>query len=402
MKRKPIKPYVLGLDIGASKICAVICEIDRDHQYEVKAIGTSITSGFEKGVIVSINELKKSIQRAIQRVQHTAGVLPTEVVANVPMHRMYFLHSSATLSSSEECGQISEQDRISCIKNASLIPTEKTLRLLHMIPSEYRVDYTVVQNPVGVFGQRLEVDTHLLFAQNDIIVKMAKILKELGFHVSGLMYDGLASAQILTTEDERREGIATLDIGGRYTRLNIFRNGQLQHTVSIPIGGMSITSDIAQCLKISMEEAERIKIIHGQAACDRKTIDNKIEILVDTEFKSEITKGYLCQIIQARIMELCNLLKRDIVFDWSDIPEIVLFGGGGLMKEMPHLIQYSLNKPVRLGSPQHRKHMLDSLSSIVALGVIDYSLAHKAIAFKFEKKLDFAQLFSKLFWDYFQ
>lgn len=373
---------IMGLDIGSSKVCAVICEIDKQNHITFRGVGTSVTSGIEKGKITSAQNLKHSIKHAMDRAVISAGVKPSRVLTNLPLHRMVVMRNTGvkTIQNQE---YILNEDVTDAIKKAKQVPKLTNHTVLHAIPLAFRVDGVDVSNPTGKQGTHLEIDSNIILADAEGIRQLRDCLTEFSLKVSGFLYDPLSLGYLLLTEEERNKGALLLDIGCQFTKSTLFRKGKLQQSQLLPIGGDTITSDLSKCLNISTHEAERLKIIYGNVCLDQVGEEESIQMSKGSSSET-IKQRYLCQIIEARVDELLELASREIDIKKAD--KIVLCGEGAQLRGITEYVARRFGKPIRFGLPDEMQNKNNQLSYAVALGNIMYTVSIGAISFISEPK----------------
>ena len=372
--------YIMGIDIGSAKICVSICSIEADQELNLMGVGTSVTAGIKKGLITDTEELLRSLERAVKRAEREAQVRPTRVICNIPSHGMQFVQNVGILLSKEPTGQISESERAECVRRSRNVVKAPDQKIIHAIPISYKVDGTIVQNPVGVFGQTLEVQTHVILAHSETLLLLTQILRDLNLRIGGLAYDLLASSQIYLTEEERRQGVLLLDIGGQFTKAGLFRHGVLQHSTVLPIGGDTFTQDLSACLKIAHPEAERLKILYGDLSLSRVDPAETIEITTKDNGRKTIKKQLVCQILEARAQEVIKLLDPQFS-DLNATDAVVLGGAGALLKGFGELLQRDIPNAVREGLPDPVQSIIESSSYSASIGLVLYALRTRAITF---------------------
>lgn len=372
---------VLGLDVGSHKVCAVVSEIDTEGEIHILGLGSSVISGVTRGRIDDIDEFYRSIERAVRRASRDAEFIPQKVVATIPYHRLQFVRNIGVLLSKEETGQVSESDFTECIRRSRNVVKSQDQTMVHAIPSSHRVDGVDVQHPVGVFGKNLEVETLVVLADSDAILSQTRVLKGLNFHITGLVYDGIATSQLYLTEKERQEGAVLFDIGGRHTLVSIYKDDILQDSILIPIGGETFSRDIAECLKISLPEAERLKVLYGDVMLNRITSSQTIEATTQETGKKEIKTLLLCQILEARLSELLQLTQKQLPAAFEPHYTFVLGGGGGRLKGAVDYIEQKYSIHIREGLPVALKDSLEDTQYATSLGLILYALKTRALTF---------------------
>lgn len=371
---------ILGLDIGDSKICAVVCEVDAKREVHLRGVGTSISSGLSKtGTIEDPEELCRSVDRAIRRATRDAAIKPTRVITNIPVYQMQFVRSVGVVLSKETSGCISESDRVECIRRTQHVSKSTDQKVVHIIPLVYRVDGQVVENPVGVSGHNLEVETLVVLAPEETVRLLTHVLKNLQLHISGIMYDGIATGQIMLTRQERQAGSVLCDIGGRYTKVSVYKDNILCHAGIIPIGGETFSRDVAQCLKVTLPEAERLKILNGDVLLNRVNAQDVIEITTQDIGRRAIKKLLVCQILEARLAELIRLTRKSFPEVFESKYQFVVSGGGAQLPGIAEYIENHFTIPVRDGLPDEMAGALDDPHFATAIGLVLYAVRIKAV-----------------------
>ncbi|MFC1770901.1 cell division protein FtsA [Candidatus Margulisiibacteriota bacterium] len=387
---------IIGLDIGSSKIRTVICEINSVGEINLRKMGSSVSTGITKGLINDPNQLSKAIERSISRANCNLSSKPSSIITNIPLHKTKSIQNMGFVLSKEQSGQISEYEKIECIRRSKNIIKSPDQRVLHVVPLFFKIDGNQIHNPIGAFGNNLEVQTHIILGNTENISNLNYAIKELQFHICGIVYDILANAQVSLTEDERKKGAILIDMGSRFTKVGIFYNNLLYNSFVIPIAGETITSDIAYCLKASIPEAERIKILHGKNN-ETAEVADKFIISTKDNTRQEIEKKFLCRIIDARIQELFNIIKEKIDLPNKADYQVVLTGGTAALSSTEKICGSIFNHPIRTGLPESIKSSIPNQEYSSAIGLVIYGLKTGAIAFPPPKKKSFLhKMFNKL------
>ena len=375
----------IGLDIGSSKICAVMCDIQHDHSIDIKGVGTSSSAGLHNGDITHLKNLQTSIKQAISRAEHDSGYTSKRILVNIPALGLEFLHHTGMLVSKSDTGQITKADQIECIKRSKNISFKTDQRLLHAIPLLYKVEDVLVQSPVGVFGRRLEVQSHLIFSKLSLLNGIHKILKDYDFSIKGMLFCSHALSQVLLHEYERSQGCFLFDIGGSSSKISFIKHNRIHYSVITPMGGNIITKDIATCLNISFSEAERLKILYGSLALNCINPQETIDILCATHGRKKIKLLLLCQIIESRIRELSNFLLKKIPLISDSSYNVIIAGGGSLQKGLLLFLKHYLNRNTRESSLDS-KSLMGNTSYHTAIGMVLYAIKTHAIDYSDVKR----------------
>ncbi len=349
-----------GVDIGSSKICGVICELTSTGEMLIKGVGSSISSGLHKGEIVNPEELKRSIQRAFRRAERDAGVRPEKILTTIPIKGIHFeLNSGFTVL--QEDFPISEEDSQECLKRSRMVVKSLNQTLLHVIPVYYKVDGAKVYSPHGLSGHNLEIQSHLIFGDTRNLQKLTHIFRQIDLRIDGIVYDPLGSSLMFSTKEEREKGILLIDMGARFTKINLFKNNVLVKGGIIPIGGDTFTMDLAFCLNLSLSEAERLKILYSDVRERRSP---------------------MAEIVNARFLEWIRLIKTNI--PRLDFPPFsaVLLGGGTYLRGLPEKCEEFLGLPLRHGLSEKTRSLVDKIEYATAMGIILYGLNSHAIRYE--------------------
>jgi cell division protein FtsA len=376
---------IMGLDIGSNKVSVAICQIDIGGNVHILGLGTSVAAGMNKGKIEDIDDLYRSIERAILRASRDAGLKPTRVVASILPYRLQCVKNIGVLLSKEDTGQISDLDKRECIRRSKNVVTAQDQTMVHVIPNVFRVDGVDVQNPVGVFGKKLEVETLVVMADSDCIINQTRILKGLQLHISGLMTDVLASAEIYLTKDERQHGAVLCDIGGQFTKIAMFKHGLLTQSAIIPIGGDTFSKDVSACIKITLPESERLKILYGDVSLSRVDPYETIDAATKETGKKPIKRLLLSQILEARALELLKLIQQQIPDAFDPSLKFVLCGGGSQLRGLAGLIELKYSMNIREGLPEDVHGVVSSPLSATAVGLVMYGLKTGAVGYHFTR-----------------
>ena len=371
--------FIMGIDVGSAKICVAICEISSEGDLDLKGVGTSISSGIKRGKVIDHEDLSRSIGRAIDRAERQAGMRPNHVVANVPLAGMQFVHNSGFVLSKSESGHITELEKVEGIKRSKNIPKSPDQMVMHVIPMFFKVDGVMVQEPVGVAGSNLESQTIIVLGDTSNILNTSKALKSLDLVIDGLIYDALATQQLIITAEERSQGVIVMDVGGRFTKISVFKHGLMQRSVIIPIGGETMTSDIATCLNVSIPEAERIKICHSDIVLTRIDSDKMLKITTKDNERKTIPKFYLSQIVHSRVQELLDIVHKRLSFHAEAHYPIVMTGASSLLTGFSEHVQQYFQVPVRTDLPANVSEIVDSPAHVTAVGLLLYAVKSGAI-----------------------
>ena len=364
MAKKLERNIITGLDIGTSKVVALVGEIAADGSIEILGIGRHPSRGLKRGVVVDIEATVNSIQRAVQEAELMAGCEVHAVYTGIAGSHIRSLNSHGIVAiKDQEVSQI-DVDRVIDAAKAVAIPADQ--KILHIIPQEFIIDNQgSIREPIGMAGVRLEARVHIVTGAVSAAQNIAKCVRRCGLEVNDIILEQLASSHAVLTEDEKELGVCLVDIGGGTTDIAIFYEGAIQYTAVIPIAGDQVTNDIAMALRTPTKSAEGIKLTHGAAIPEYINPSQMLDITsVNERTGRKISTQVLCDVIMARYEELFSLVKNELRrsgFEDLLAAGIVLTGGASKVKGAIELAEGCFETPVRIGCAQK----ISGLSEVV-------------------------------------
>lgn len=351
--------YSVGLDIGTTKIVAIIGKENEYGKIEILGIGRSKSLGVHRGVVNNITQTIKSIQQAVEQAEANSGLKIGSVVVGIAgQHIRSLQHSDyITRPDSEEVINEDDLDKLcNQVYKLVMLPGEE---IIHVLPQEYKVDgQAEIKQPIGMYGGRLEANFHVVVGQVSSIKNVGRCIKSAGLDLGSITLEPLASANAVLSQEEKEAGVALIDIGGGTTDLAIFKDGIIRHTAVIPFGGGVITEDIKEGCSIIEKQAELLKIKFG-SAWPGENKDNEIVSIPGLRGREpkEITLKNLSKIIHARVVEIVEQVYVEIKNYGHEeqkkklIAGIVLTGGGAQLKHLKQLVEYITGMDTRIGYP---------------------------------------------------
>jgi len=351
--------YSVGLDIGTTKIVAIIGKENEYGKIEILGIGKSKSLGVHRGVVNNITQTIQSIQQAVEEAETDSGLKISSVVVGIAgQHIRSLQHSDyITRPNSEEVINEDDVDKLcNQVYKLIMLPGEE---IIHVLPQEFKVDgQAEIKEPMGMYGGRLEANFHVVVGQVSSIKNVGRCIKSAGLELGSITLEPLASANAVLSQEEKEAGVALLDIGGGTTDLAIFKDGIIRHTAVIPFGGNVITEDIKEGCSIIEKQAELLKIKFG-SAWPGENKDNEIVSIPGLRGREpkEITLKNLSKIIHARVVEIVEQVYVEIKNYGHDdqkkklIAGIVLTGGGSQLKHLKQLVEYITGMDTRIGYP---------------------------------------------------
>jgi cell division protein FtsA len=372
---------IVGLDIGTSKVVAIVGEINPEGRLEIIGLGSHGSKGLKKGVVVNIESTVQSIQRAIEEAELMAGCQIQSVYAGIAGSHIRSMGSHGIVAIRDREVFQPDIDRVIDAAQAVAIPADQ--KILHILPQEFIIDTQEgVKEPLGMSGVRLEAKVHLVTCAVNAAQNIEKCIKQCGLGVDDIILEQLASSYSVLTEDEKDLGVCMVDIGGGTSDIAIYTEGAIKHTAVIPIAGDQVTNDIAMALRTPTQNAEEIKIKYacalGSLAGENETI--KVPSVGEREDRS-LSRQALAEVVEPRYEELFTLIQAELRRSGFEelIPAgIVLTGGAAKMEGVVELAEEIFHMPVSIGKPKNVSGLADIVRNPIyatAVGLLQYGAA---------------------------
>jgi cell division protein FtsA len=360
------KNLIVGLDIGTSKVVAVVAELTPEGRIEIIGQGSHESRGLKKGVVVNIESTVNAIQRALEEAELMADCKITKVFTGIAGSHIRSFNSTGMVAVKDK--EVTALDVDRAIETARAMPIPTDQQVLHILTQEFIVDgQDGVREPMGMSGVRLEVKVHIVTGAVSAAQNIVKCVRRCGLEVSDLVLQPLASSLAVLTEDEKELGVCLVDIGGGTTDIAVFREGAIRHTAVVPIAGDQITNDIAMALRTPTADAEDLKIRFGCALRQLADDGANIEVPgVGDRPSRQLSRQVLAEVIEPRVEELYTLVQkvlRESGYEELLSSGIVLTGGSAVMQGMVELGEEIFHMPVRLGVPRYAGGLSDVVRS---------------------------------------
>lgn len=379
--------FVVGLDIGTTKICAIVTEVHADATMTVVGIGRAPSEGLNRGVVVNIEKTVNSIREAIDKAQQQSGVAIEEVIVGIAGDHIQSFQTTGIISISNPNREISRHDVNRLLEETRNIALPADRRILHIIPQDYVIDgQDGIKEPVGMSGIRMEARVHVVTGLVTAAQNIYRCVERVGLRVRDLVLEPIASSYSVLDDEEKEIGVALIDIGGGTTDIAIFEEGIIRHTAVFGIAGRQVTDDIRKGLGILAKEAERVKREYGHTFAPELSYDDIFMIPgVGGRKPMEFTKSMLCQIVQPRMEELLEFAYAEI--RRSGYMErlsagVVLTGGGSLLRGTEDLAAEIFGLPVKIGIPvgcgrDGLAPEIENPQFATGIGLIRYGVRHE-------------------------
>ena len=363
---------IIGLDIGTTKICAVVGEVVQDG-VNIVGVGTYPSIGLRKGVVVDIESTVNSIRKAIEEAELMSGCEISVVYVGIAGGHVQSFNSQGVIAIKNREVTQQEVDRVIDAAQAFAIPFDR--EIIHIVPQEYIIDdQDGIQNPLGMSGVRLEVKVHIVTGAVSSAQNIVKCCNRAGLNVANIVLESIASSEAVLGREELQLGVALIDFGGGTTDLAIFSENSIRHTAVLAIGGNNLTHDIALGLRTPIEQAEKIKRRYGCALSSMIDKSETIEVPSVAGRKPRVlTREILGEILEPRVEEIFALINRELLQSgYTELlaSGLVVTGGSSLLRGIPELAEQVMDMPVRLGIPTSIGGLVDVVSNpIYATGV---------------------------------
>lgn len=363
---------IVGLDIGTTKICAVVGE-RRGSEIHIIGTGSHPSVGLNKGVVIDIEATVESIKKAVEEAELMAGCEISSVYAGIAGGHITSLNSHGVIAIKGR--EVTQEDVTRVIDAAKAVSIPMDREVIHVLPQEFIVDdQKGVHNPIGMTGVRLEARVHIVVGAAASAHNIIKCANKAGLEVNDVILESLASGEAVLTDEERDLGTALIDIGGGTTDLAVFCGGNIQHTFVLAIGGLQLTNDISIGLRASKNDAEKIKVRYGTCLSSVVSPTETIEVPgMGGRDPRSMPRQVLGEILEPRVEEICALIKREIFragLEHQISSGVVLTGGSSLLDGMTEVAEGIFDLPTRLGKPRHIGGLVDIVNNpMYATGV---------------------------------
>jgi cell division protein FtsA len=379
MAKRSDRTLVVGLDIGTSKVVALVGELTSDGTIELIGLGSQPSRGLKKGVVVNIESTVQSIQRAIEEAELMAGCEINAVYAGIAGSHIRSLNSHGVVGIRDREVTAADVEHVIEAAKAVAIPADQ--RILHVLPQEFLIDgQEGIRDPIGMSGVRLEAKVHIVTGADSAAQNIIKCVQRCGLVVEDIVLEQLASSFAVLTDDEKELGVCIVDVGGGTTDIAVFSGGAIRHTAVIPIAGDQVTNDIAVSMRTPTQYAEEIKVRFACALSQLANPDESIEVpSVGDRPARRLARQTLAEVVEPRYEELFNLIREELRrsgFEEIIAAGLVLTGGSARMEGAIELAEEIFHVPVRLGYPQQVRGLADAVRNPIystAVGLLLYA-----------------------------
>lgn len=385
MSKKMEKNLIVGLDIGTSKVVAIVGEVTPENEIEIIGLGSHPSRGLKKGVVVNIESTVQSIQRAVEEAELMAGCQIHSVYAGIAGSHVRSLNSHGIVAIRDKEVTPYDVDRVIDAARAVAIPADQ--KILHILPQEFIIDtQESIREPIGMSGVRLEAKVHMVTGAVSAAQNIIKCVRRCGLEVDDIILEQLASSHSVLTDDEKELGVCLVDIGGGTTDIAVFTEGAIRHTAVIPIAGDQVTNDIAVALRTPTQHAEEIKIKYACALTQLASVEETIEVpSVGDRPDRRLARQTLAEVVEPRYEELFTLIQAELRrsgFEDLCAAGVVITGGSAKMEGTVELAEEIFHMPVRLGTPQYVSGLVDVVRNPIystGVGLLLFGYQNRAL-----------------------
>ncbi|MEE9179721.1 MAG: cell division protein FtsA [Vicinamibacteria bacterium] len=378
--------YIVGIDIGTTKVTAIVSEVTEEGRLEIIGIGSTSSKGLRKGMVINLEQTVESIKRVVEEAELMAGVEIESAYVGLAGGHIKGFNSRAVVAITSKSREICREDVYRAIEAAKAIPLPSDREIVHVLPQEFVVDgHDGIFDPTGMTGSRLEANVHIITASTTAIQNIVTCVNRAGMEVIETVLEQLAAAEACLTDDERELGVALLDIGGGTTDIAIFDKGTIWHTSVLPTGGDHFTNDVAVGLRTPILEAEKIKKKYGCALATMVSEEDTIEVPSVGGRKPRILgRQIMADILQPRAEEICHLVFQEIRragYERVLNSGVVITGGSASLEGLPEVAERVFDMPIRRGVPTGIGGLVDVVASpsyATAVGLVLYGLRSRS------------------------
>ena len=378
MPKKSDKNLVVGLDIGTSKVVAIVGDITPEGNLDIIGVGSHPSRGLKKGVVINIDSTVQSVQQAIEEAECMAGCQIHSVYTGIAGNHIRSFNSHGIVPIRNQEVTALDVERVIDAAKAVAIPADQ--KTLHVLPQEFTIDNQEgIREPIGMSGVRLEAKVHMVTGAVSAAQNIVNCIRRCGLEVDDIILEQLASSYAVLTEDEKQLGVCLIDIGGGTTDIAVFVDGSIRHTAVIPVAGDQVTNDIAVALRTPTQNAESIKIQYACALAQLANIEEMVEVpMMGGKAHRQLSRVTLAEVVEPRFEELFSLVQAELRHSGVESllgSGIVITGGSARMEGIVELAEEIFRMPVRIGLPRNVSGLVDIVRNPIystGVGLLQY------------------------------
>ena len=371
-----------SIDVGTTKVCTVVGEVAPDQPLRVLGVGIAAANGLSRGMVENLHDASESIRTSVEKAEHSSGTRILSAHVGVTGPHISCLNNRGIVAVTERESPITEEDVARVLDGARIVSIPTNREIIHAVPRYYIVDgQDHVTDPLGMFGQRLDVETHIVTGLSTVLQNATKCVETAGVRVESLILASLASAEAALDEEEKRQGVVLADIGGGTTDIALFVDGSVTHTAVLPVGGNHLTRDLVIGLRSPYQAAEDAKVLFGHALPSAIDAEETVEVdAFGAEGHRSVQRRRIAEIVQARVEEICEMVMLEVRRSVQDdilSAGLVLTGGTANLAGIAELAEQVTGLPTRVGAPRNLQGLVDTLSDpayAASVGVLQWAV----------------------------
>lgn len=383
-------PTFAAIDVGTTKVCTVVGEVSPEGTLRILGVGIGPSAGLTKGMVDNIQAATEAIASSVERAERASGTRILSAHVGIAGPHVSSSNSRGIVAIPDPRHAITDADVQRALDSARIVNVPNNREVIHVVPRYFVVDgQDSVVDPVGMFGSRLDVETHVVTASASAMQNLVQCVEGAGVHVDSLILEPLAAAEAVVQEEELRHGVALVNIGGGTTDVAVFVNGAVTHTAVLPIGGVHMTRDLVVALRVPQPSAEAAKRRYGHAIPSMVDADEVVEVdSFGSEGRRDVSRQLMAQVIQARAEELLELVQAEIRRGSQAetlAAGVVLTGGAAVLPGLDLLAEGVLQLPARIGRPRHLAGLSDILLEpgyATSVGLLRWALKEREVVFR--------------------
>ncbi|MPZ99454.1 MAG: cell division protein FtsA [Dehalococcoidia bacterium] len=383
-------PTIAAIDVGSTKVCTIVAEVTSHQELRILGVGVGPSAGLTRGMVDNIHAAIEAIASSVERAERASGTRILSAHVGIAGPHVSSMNSRGIVAIADPRHPITEQDVQRALESARIVNVPNNREVIHVVPRFYVVDgQDHVVDPSGMFGSRLDVETHVVTSSAAAMHNLVQCVEGAGVRVESMVLEPLASAEAVVDDEELHQGVVLIDIGGGTTDIGIYVNGAVVHTAVLPIGGLHMTRDLVVALRVPQPSAEYAKREHGHAIPSMVEEDDELELdAFGSDGKKAVSRRLMAEVLQARSEELLEMALAEVRRGAE--PEmlsagVVITGGAAALPGIDYLAEEVLGLPARIGRPRHLAGLSDILNDpayATSVGLLRWSLKEQAIMFR--------------------
>ena len=371
-----------SIDIGTTKVCTIVAEVVPEQPLRILGVGVATADGISRGMVENLRDVSASIRASVERAERSSGTRILSAHVGVAGPHIACVNNRGIVAIPDRERAIGQDDVSRVLDGSRIVSIPTNREIIHSVPRYYIVDgQDHVTDPLGMFGQRLDVETHIVTGLTSVLQNMTKVVESAGVQVETLIVSSLGSAEAVLEEEEKRQGVVLADIGGGTTDVALFVDGSIYHTAVLPVGGNHLTRDLVIGLRCPFKAAEEVKSAFGHALPSAVGADETVELdAFGSEGRRSVERRRIAEILQARVEEICEMIMQEArraVHDDILSAGLVLVGGTSNLAGIAQLAEQVTGLPVRVGAPRNLQGLVDVLfdpAYAASVGVLQWAV----------------------------